>query len=158
MSENALIVETNEDGEVKYAVGKNSGYAFQREEIPYVWPEDEGSSDIRRADSLEELIKQINIYNKYYLWMDGQPLKRVSEGRYAVVNSYSDQKQGSISEGFFDISEDSLEDYRQKEWSLKDKQSPRRVSNSSDDEDSGREKEKGALDRILDKIASVIGN
>lgn len=140
MGEPATAIETNEDGSITYVKDKYAGYMLEdKGKIPYVWPEDliAEYDELNEHESLTEFLKDLGYFG-LYVWIDGQPFYKLDDGEYVAIEYsklseegreavFKGDKQESPGKRIFNVNKEDFEDYLAKEWTVKDKDSERRI-------------------------------
>lgn len=95
---------------------------------------DEHYNSLKKHDSLVKFLKNSSDLGQY-IWIDGQPLYKLEEGKYLAVDynlsrdeTEEKSSQEPDSKKVFDADDEDFEDYLNKEWSIKEKDSERRIS------------------------------
>jgi len=91
---------------------------------------DETQKSKKEHESLVSILKNRELGN--YIWIDGQPLYKLEEGKYIAtdqalskqeVQKYKKQNKDKI----FNANKENFQDYINKDWSMKAKDSERRI-------------------------------
>ena len=91
---------------------------------------DETQKSKKEHESLVSILKNRELGN--YIWIDGQPLYKLEKGKYIAtdqalskreVQKYEKQNKDKI----FNANKENFQDYINKDWSMKEKDSERRI-------------------------------